>query len=119
MPPRPPSWRGRLGAIPVAIVRRALFWVWPPLHEAFAVLCRVLERLIRMLLELEDRLAAPATRPPSTDGALAELAEVRIQLERLEGVQADAWLEVAKLRAEVLELRSARVRGNTLRAASQ
>lgn len=111
MPPRPPTLRGRLGATPVRIVRRVLFWVWPPLHAAFTVLYRLLERLIRKLTDLEDALAAIAMSDPPGTRAVSELCELRIRLERMEDVQADAWLEVAKLRAEISELQTAGVHG--------
>jgi hypothetical protein len=106
MPPAPPTWRGRIGAPLVSVVRRALFWVWPPLHRFFDVLCRLLERLIRMVEQLDARVTALDAQHGDDQSVTAELAAIRAQRAHMDSVQADLWLEVTRLKAQLAELRS-------------
>ena len=71
LPPSPPSLRGKLGALLIRVVQRALFWLLPPLrntHEgllvAFEEQSRTNEEMLKLLhtalvdLEILRRAAA-------------------------------------------------------------
>jgi len=52
MPPKAPTLRARVGAVLVAVVRRALFWFIPPLQNAHAATLGALEAQYRALTEI-------------------------------------------------------------------
>ena len=64
LPPRPPTWRGSVGAFLVSIVHRALFWYTPTVQYAFSGVSESLEQAVSVLLAriqaAETRLAADA-----------------------------------------------------------
>ena len=106
MPPSPPTSRGRAGAAVVGVVRRALFWVWPPLHAFLDVLCRLLERMVQMLAEADAKIRSFDSQQEVSESVAAELAEMRTHRNHMDEAQAELWLEVAKLRAQIAEIRA-------------
>jgi hypothetical protein len=55
-PPTPRTLRGRIGAVLVALVRRALFWFIPPLESSQAAMLGALEGQYRALIEITAAL---------------------------------------------------------------
>ena len=106
MPPMPPTKRGRVGALLVSVVRRALFWVWPPLHAFFDVLCRMLERLAHAFEELSEKIRSLDVRRDTAQSIEMELADIRAHRDHMDEAQAELWLEVTKLKAQIAEIRS-------------
>jgi hypothetical protein len=56
LPPTPRTWRGRIGAVLVASVHRALFWFIPPLESSQAAMLGALEGQYRALVEIAAAL---------------------------------------------------------------
>lgn len=106
MPPVPPTQRGRIGAVLVRVVRRALFWIWPPFHSLFDVLCRMLECLARGMTELDARVRSLESQQGAPDRVEVELADIRDHRDRMDEAQAELWLEIKKLKAQLAEIRS-------------
>jgi hypothetical protein len=55
-PPTPRTLRGRMGAVMVAVVRRALFWFIPPLESSQAAMLGALEAQYRASTEIAAAL---------------------------------------------------------------
>lgn len=77
-PPRPPTLRGRVGAVLVRLVRRTLFWYTPQITDFNEATLRVLEeqvaalesvatRLHARMASLEQRLVEPEPEPGADD----------------------------------------------------
>jgi hypothetical protein len=56
LPPTPRTLRGRIGAVLVALVRRALFWFIPPLESSQAAMLGAVEGQYRALVEITAAL---------------------------------------------------------------
>jgi hypothetical protein len=56
LPPHPPTFRGRIGAVAVRLVRRALFWFIPSLQIAQNEIVQALEDQIKVNEELMKSL---------------------------------------------------------------
>ena len=56
VPATPRTLRGRMGAVMVALVRRALFWFIPPLESSQAAMLGALEAQYRALIEIAAAL---------------------------------------------------------------
>jgi hypothetical protein len=56
LPPQPPTLRGRAGVLPVRLVRRALFWLIPPLQAMQEQMAQVLEEQAAVNAELVKAL---------------------------------------------------------------
>lgn len=106
MPPSPLTRRGRVGAVLVGAVRRALFWVWPPLHAFLDVLCRMLERLTQMVTALDEKVGSLHSQQDVSEAVAMELADIRAHRAHMDEAQAELWLEVTKLKAQVAGIRA-------------
>jgi hypothetical protein len=100
MPPVPDTLRGRVGAFLVRRVRKALFWLIPPLQTSHIKIVGALEEQRRALVEITNALrqvnselvalksgAPPLSSGPNTDAALGKPVPVNgdqaLQLEKL------------------------------------
>lgn len=72
LPPHPPTLRGRLGAIAVQVIQRALFWLIPSLRAAQNQVAQALEDQIKINEELMKSLQQALVRIELLEGRPTE-----------------------------------------------
>jgi O-antigen chain-terminating methyltransferase len=103
LPPAPPTWRGRLGALLVRLVRRMLFWYTPQIAELGAVTKKALSEQLDAL-ENAWRTGADAVRLAELLSADLERLEPELRAAREAGIQ--THLELTGTSAALQALRA-------------
>jgi len=105
MPMAPATARGRLGAVLVGLVRRALFWLWPQLDLLHAAMINFAESQAALMQELREHLSDIDQGLEEIRRDLSSLGKTGIA-EDLAPDQAGAlWLQLVRCQARVEAVR--------------
>ena len=100
LPAAPPTWRGRVGSFLVQIVRRAIFWYTPQIHEFHRVVTRSFEDQLTMLKSVS---AASQASWPALEEQNRQIESLRAETERLDQLIASREAEIRKgVQAELI-----------------
>lgn len=106
MPPQPPTFRARVGAVLVRLVRRALFWYTPQIVAFHAAVTQVVEEQVRAL-EALNAAAGELERLREALSRFEIAARSQLEQERAarQAAESAAASELAELRQALRELR--------------
>jgi uncharacterized protein YlxW (UPF0749 family) len=106
MPPKPATVRAKLSAMVIRVIHRALFWVWPPIHGFNDALCHQLRRQAAMLLEHNSAMQSFQQNSEQLALIRRDISLLMAERSNLQKVHSELWIDVAKLKGQLEELRS-------------
>ena len=105
MPPEPPTIRGKIGAVFVRLVRRALFWYTPRINELNLKMAELLrghaERIAVIADTLDQAQLTEAQFRSKLNGLYSAQAQLRSDVETSRATQTRLLAKVEQLRADL------------------